>query len=112
MADTKITETFEFKTSILRAYDGHEQRIRTRQNPRHFLSYDYSAMNSGEAQWLRAQARARQTDVCHVPMWQNVAYLSTEFFGGNYLYIDPEYMCGFANCDAIEIFVTDDVRLI
>ena len=46
MADTKITERYEFKTDIITAWDGHEQRIKTRQLPRHFLTYDYSAMNA------------------------------------------------------------------
>ena len=53
----RITESWEFKTDILTAYDGTEQRICTRKYPRHFLSYDYDAMNQFQSQMLRAQVR-------------------------------------------------------
>ena len=66
-------------------------------------------MNSSEAQWLRAQLRKKQNNFEFIPMWHDVAYLSEDFLGGKSMYIDPEYMIGFHNCDAIEIFAHDDV---
>ena len=104
MADTCITEKFEFNTSILTSYDGHEQRIKTRQYPRHFVSYKYDAMDASQAQWMRAQARIRQSDVMYIPMWQNSVKLAEDHYGGYGLTIDPEYMYSFYMCDAIEIF--------
>lgn len=109
MADNKITEKFSYLTSILSSYSGAEQRIKLRDVPSHLLSYNYSAMNSAEAQWLRAHARQLQSTVTYIPMWQNVAYLSSDFLGGKSLYMDKDYMYGFHNCDAIEIFRKDDV---
>lgn len=109
MADTKITEKYEFKTDIITAWDGHEQRIKTRQIPRHLLTYDYSAMNAYQAQWLRGMNRIRQSDVYYMPMWHNPAYLSEDFVeNGKALYIEKEYMYNFYECDWIEIFVEDD----
>ena len=109
MAETSITEKFEFNTSILTSYDGHEQRIKTRQYPRHFVSYKYDAMDASQAQWMRAQARIRQSDVMYIPMWQNSVKLTEDHYGGYGLTIDPEYMYSFYMCDAIEIFSHDDV---
>lgn len=109
MADTKITEKYSYLTSILTSYVGKEQRIKLRNKPRHLLSYDYHAMNSAEAQWLRAQSRQNQATITFIPMWHNTAKLTSDFFGGTTLYIDPDDMRGFHNCDAIEIFVKDDV---
>ena len=45
MAGNSITEKYEYKTLILTSYDGHEQRIKNRQYPRHFVTYDYPAMD-------------------------------------------------------------------
>ena len=64
----KITESWEFKTDILTAYDGTEQRICTRKCPRHFLSYDYDAMNQFQSQMLRAQVRVKQDVPYYIPM--------------------------------------------
>lgn len=109
MADTKITEKYEYKTNIITNYDGSEQRIKTRQYPRHLLSYDYDAMNSYQAQWLRGMNRIRQSDTYYMPMWHNVAYLTEDFIEhGKALYIDKDYMYNFDNCNWIEIFVKDD----
>ena len=46
MSDTKITETYEFNTNILTSYSGREQRIKTRQYPRHMFSYDYDGSSN------------------------------------------------------------------
>lgn len=109
MASTKIVEKYSYLTSILSSYSGLEQRIKLRNIPNHLLSYDYAAVNSLEAQWLRAQMRKRQSDYTYIPMWHNVAMLSEDFMGGKALYIDNDYMYGFKNCDAIEIFIKEDV---
>ena len=109
MAETNITERFEFLTDIITSYDGKEQRIRLREHPRHFVSYDYDAMNSSEAQWLKAQLRMRSTDIYYIPMWHNISYLSEDFKTGKSLYIEKEYMYNFRHCDAIEIFFRDGV---
>ena len=110
MSDNKITEKFEFKTNILTSYSGYEQRIKTRQYPRHFLTYDYDAMDGFEAQWLRAQARLKQNVPYFIPMWHDVAYLEKDYTKNDKeLFIQPEFMYGFRDCQYIEIFSGDDV---
>lgn len=106
----KITEKYEFLTDIITSYDGTEQRIKLRQHPRHYLTYDYSAMDAYEAQYLRAITRIRQTDAWYVPMWHNPAYLAENFVaGGDVLKIDPDYMYGFDEVEYICIHIKDEV---
>lgn len=104
MSGDNIKEQYEYKTSILTAYDGTEQRIKTRQHPRHIMNYEYHAMNTFQAQWLQGMSRMRQSDLYYVPMWHNVACLTEEFIGGKALYIGADYMYSFRNCDWIEIY--------
>lgn len=107
----KITEKLEYKTDIITAYDGSEQRIKTRQHPRHTLSYDYSAMEINHALYLRGLMRMRQSDTYYVPMWHDVAYLSEDFVAnGKLLRIDPKYLYCFDEVDYIEIFRRDAVE--
>ena len=106
---TRITERYSYKTDIITAYDGHEQRIKTRQYPRRTLSYDYDAMAPEEAQWLRAQLRLRQSDTMFIPMWHRVARLYQDFFAGRIWRIEPNDMYGFLGAEGIEVFHYDDV---
>ena len=109
MADTRITESFEFKTDVITAYDGSEQRIKTRQIPRHSLSFDYDAMNLFQAQWLRGMSRIPQSDLWYVPLWCRPGYLREDFIvHGKALYINTDYTYNFEGCEWIEIFVEDD----
>ena len=109
MADTRITESFEFKTDVITAYDGSEQRIKTRQIPRHSLSFDYDAMNLFQAQWLRGISRIPQSDLWYVPLWCRPGYLREDFIiHGKSLYINTDYTYNFEGCEWIEIFVKDD----
>lgn len=109
MSETKIQVTYSYLTDVWQSYGGQEQRRCLRSVPRRTISYEYTSMNSSEAQWLRAQLRKKQNNFEFIPMWHDVAYLSEDFLGGKSMYIDPEYMIGFHNCDAIEIFAHDDV---
>lgn len=109
MADTRITEYFEFKTDVITAYDGSEQRIKTRQIPRHSLSFDYDAMSLFQAQWLRGMSRIPQSDLWYVPLWCRPGYLREDFIvHGKALYINTDYTYNFEGCEWIEIFVQDD----
>lgn len=115
MAGNKITEAFEYKTDIITSYDGHEQRIQTRQHPRHLLTFDYPSMNAMEAQWLRGLTRMKQSVIKYIPMWHNVFYLTEDYkYNPNEtdirLYIEPSALYDLMDCEAIEIFNKDDPR--
>lgn len=110
MSGSNITEKFEYLTDVITSYDGHEQRLKLRQYPRHFVSYDYPSMDCFQAQWLRGMGRIRQSDTYYIPMWHNPVYLSESHIAGRALYILPECMLSLENCEWIEIFVKDDVN--
>ena len=111
MADTKITEKYEFKTDIITSYTGTEQRIALRNEPRHYLSYDYTAMKPFEAQWLRAVARMKQSTALYIPMWHTPLYLSEPALkDSRFIKVEEPLMFDARNCQAIEVFVKDTVK--
>lgn len=110
MSGSNITEKWEYMTDVITSYDGHEQRIKLRQHPRHYLSYDYPAMDCFQAQWLRGLGRIRQSDTYYIPMWHTPVYLEEDYLAGKVLYIQSECMYSLDNCEWIEIFVKDDVN--
>lgn len=110
MAGNRITEKWEYLTDIITSYNGKEQRIKIRQYPRHFLSYNYPAMNKYQAQWLRGLGRMRQSDTYYIPMWHTPVYLSEDHIAGRALYIEKECMMSLDQAEWIEIFVHDDVN--
>lgn len=112
MGQTKITEKIEFKTDIIRMYNGDEQRIKLRQVPRRYYTYDYSAMNAYQAQYLRGMLRMRHSDVYYVPMWHSPLYLKENFIkNGKALYIDTDYLYNLLDCDYIMLFYKDELSL-
>lgn len=108
LAGSSITEKWEYKTDIITSYNGSEQRLQLLQYPRHYLSYDYPAMDCFQAQWLRGLARMRQSDTYYIPMWHTPVYLRTSHIAGRALYIDYDCMMSLHECEWIEIFKHDD----
>ena len=109
MSDTKITETYEFNTNILTSYSGREQRIKTRQYPRHMFSYDYDGMDIYQAQYIRALLRRKQNQTQYIPYWPNVTRLVEDIVGGWMVRIPKESLFNFYNCYSRELFAQDDV---
>lgn len=105
---SRITESWEYKTDILTSYDGSEQRICIRDTPRHFLSYDYDAMNQYHSQMLRGQIRVKQDVPYYIPMWQNVSYLTSDLSKfSRQLPIDKDYVYDFRDVEYVELFIGD-----
>lgn len=109
MADVKITEKYEYLTDIITSYSGIEQRVALRDEPRHYVSYSYPAMNSYQAQWLRGITRMNQGTALYVPMWHNALYLTEEAISGTkQLKVEDTSMFSLRNCRFIEVFSKDD----
>lgn len=105
----KITESYEFKTDIITSYSGIEQRIKTRQVPRHYMSFDYDAINLYQAQWLRGMSRIPQNETWYVPLWCREVFLKEDFTEhGKILYIDTDYFYNLDGVEWIEVFFHDD----
>ena len=109
MADTQITEKLSFQTDIIQSYSGKEQRIKVRQYPRKFYTYNYDAMDKFQAQWLRAILRIPQNEIYYIPMWQDVIHLTEDYYNGSALYVEEETMYNLYGCDMIEVFKHDDL---
>ena len=108
MADTKITETYEYNTSIITSYDGKEQRLKTRQYPRRRFSFDYDAMDVFQAQWIRALLRQKQNRTQYIPLWFNVTPVVEDVLGGKIIKVPINLLYNFENCDYVELFYEDD----
>ena len=109
--DTMITEKYEFKTDIIKSYGGQEQRIALRDEPRHFLSYDYTAMKPFEAQWLRAVVRMKQSSPLYIPMWHTPLYLTEEaLIDSKSINIEETSMFDLRRCIAIIVFKEDNIK--
>ena len=57
----KIVEKLEYKTQIHTAWDGTEQRMALRSEPRRFVSYDYIGNETWQSQYLRMLTFGQQT---------------------------------------------------
>lgn len=111
MAETRITEKYEFKTDIISSYSGYEQRIKTRQIPRHYVSYDYSAMDEFQAQWLRSIIRYKQNGTLFIPMWQNMMNVRETYPKGyKAIYTDTCNMFSLRNVDVLLFFSKDSIK--
>lgn len=68
-------ETYEYRTKVITADDGSEQRIRLRHEPRATISNQYTQLSTTETTQLQ-RALLRQDQVFAVPYWLDVSYVT------------------------------------
>lgn len=66
---TPIIERLEFKTDVLLAYDGSEQRIALRQSPRRYFEFGFLVPTLLERQKLEAAISANGSQSWDLPIW-------------------------------------------
>lgn len=66
---TPIIERLEFKTDVLLAYDGSEQRIALRQTPRRYFEFGFLVSTLIERQKLEAAISANGSQSWDLPLW-------------------------------------------
>lgn len=66
---TPIIERLEFKTDVLLAYDGSEQRIALRQSPRRYFEFGFLVPTLIERQKLEAAISANGSQAWDLPIW-------------------------------------------
>lgn len=78
-----IIERFEWRTDVLTAFDGREQRVRLRDNPR--LSSDYTVLLANPLQRLDIEAllHAYGADDWDCPVWTDAVELSAPATSGS-----------------------------
>ena len=64
-----IIERLEFKTDVLLAYDGSEQRIALRQTPRRYFEFGFLVPTLIERQKLEAAISANGSQAWDLPLW-------------------------------------------
>lgn len=70
-----ITETIEWRTDVLRAHDGSEQRRATRLRPRRTFEFDLMLAN-GDAEWLEMLLWRMHGEEWALPVWTDKMPLS------------------------------------
>lgn len=108
MAD-RITETFEFKTQIHTAWDGTEQRLALREEPRRCVSYDFIGVQSWQSQYLRLLTMGEQTKQLQLPLWHAASPLQKKLYERqSQARIRPEYLWSYRNIGAVELWTGDE----
>lgn len=86
----QVSETLEWRTDVLRAYDGTEQRRELRVVPRRGLEYDFMAKGD-DARLLETLVWAWQTRNFVVPVWTDIGNLSASVSAGsNVIAVDTQ----------------------
>ena len=109
MADEdQIVEKFQFKTDIITAFDGSEQRSALRSIPRRYLSYKYTSTAAWEAQYLRMLTSNQQNSVMYIPMWHRATELREDIaVGAFYLKVPPKRLWGFRGSSSCWFYYGD-----
>lgn len=108
---TNITEKYEFLTQIHSSYSGLEQRLALRQNPRQLWSFNYTAMQPWQAQYLRAMTNLRQSTLIYIPAWHRGTELTNNIAKNTFhLPVRSEDMFGFRDSAVVFIFQTDKLN--
>jgi hypothetical protein len=77
-----VAETLSWKTDVLRAYDGSEQRIEVRSRPRREFAYDFMATGQDAARTLTA-LQGWQNRLYALPVWTDTARLELPVLAGD-----------------------------
>ncbi|MGM9571738.1 MAG: hypothetical protein ACI3ZR_05895 [bacterium] len=77
-----VTKIKEYKTNILTAYDGTEQRICLRNIPRKQIVYKYQIIDADEAAYFSAVIFGWQSRIFCVPDWVSAMQMTFNLFEG------------------------------
>lgn len=84
-----VSESFEFSTNIITAFDGSEQRISRRNHPRRALTLQHTLLTQKESADYHALLRSAQNRPFLIPQWHLAMHLSADAAVGQ-SYIDIE----------------------
>ncbi len=86
----RLIDRFEWKTNVLRAYSGKEQRIKGRDLPRRHYEYDLIVTDK-EKRELEALLWGWQKKILAIPVWQDTGLITSETIqGGTSVFVDTE----------------------
>lgn len=106
----RIIERIEYKTQIHTAWDGSEQRMALRSEPRRYVSYDYVGVQTWHNQYLRMLTFGQQTQRIRFPLWHAQCILKLGVAADQTLIkIPAEALWGYRNIGAVMLWANDDV---
>jgi len=124
--DKRIVETLSWKTDVIVSYDGSEQRVSLRREPRREMRFDITT-NNQETQKLDSLLMNWLARPFAIPVWQDETRLTSQALAGTYtVYLDTigrDYVVGnsvifFTSFDDVEtaeiVAITDtslDIKL-
>jgi len=104
----KITEKISYLTQLHTAWDGTEQRMALRSDPRRYLAYDYTGMDSWQSQYLRMIIYSAQTQLIQFPLWHAGWRLREKQYKGQAsIQIPTNVLWSFRNIGAMELWLGD-----
>lgn len=106
---SKITQTISYMTQVHTSWDGSEQRIALRAEPRQSISYDYIGVNGKQSQWLRALQHGKQAQKLQFPLWHVNCRLTDSAYKNQIAVTVPkEMLWGFRNISIVEFWLDDE----
>ncbi len=108
MMGDKITEKISYLTQVHTAWDGTEQRMALRSEPRRYVAYDYTGMESWQSQYLRMLIYSAQTQLIQFPMWHAACSLpDRQYKGQASVRVPLDILWNFRNIGALELWGGD-----
>lgn len=109
MSDS-IIEKIEFMTQIHTSWDDSEQRMALRNEPRRYISYDYTGMEAWQSQYLRMITFGQQTQLIELPLW-HAAYMleNTSYKGQAAISVKPEVLWKYRNIGSVLLWHSDQI---
>lgn len=105
MAEHRIQETIEYLTQILTGWDGTEQRMALRTEPRRKVCFRYTGMSGKESIFLRSLSNGLITKKIEMYMWQHARLIPHDIKAGEQavIQLDPKDMWGYRDCSGFLI---------
>lgn len=104
----KIVEKLEYKTQIHTAWNGSEQRMALRSEPRTFVSYDYIGAETWQSQYLRMLTFGQQTQRIQFPLWHAKCELEIKQYKGQAnITIPTAALWGYRNIGSVMLWTND-----
>lgn len=105
MAEQRIQETIEYLTQILTGWDGTEQRMALRTEPRRKVSFRYTGMTAKQSTFLRSLSNCLVTNKIEMYMWQHARLLPHDATAGEQalVQLDARDMWGYRDCSGFMI---------
>lgn len=116
----RIVESYGYKTDVMIAYDGTEQRVKQRSVPEESIRFEFVGGSARESQLAASLAYGLQDETALVPLWQYASHVTSAVNAGAGLlpfsdamlapYVVGEFALLWQDCftwEAVKVLATD-----